>query len=113
MNAFTYKYLGTNNFCSYFHTVSLPCPYALSYFLYILKSKTADKNYIGISANPEKRLGYHNTFEKGFTSRYRPLKIVFIKEYPTKEKAHRAELKLKSWTSKVMLDRFINGELEI
>ena len=83
------------------------------YYLYILKSKTADKNYIGISANPEKRQDYHNTLEKGFTSRYRPWEIAFIKEYPTKEEAHRAELKLKSWKSKIMLERFINGEVEI
>ena len=83
------------------------------YYLYILKSKTVDKNYIGISANPANRLEYHNTIEKGFTSRYRPWKIIFVKEYPTKEEAHKAETKLKSWKSKIMLDRFINGELEI
>ena len=37
----------------------------MSYFLYILKSLSADKFYVGISANPELRLSYHNSFEKG------------------------------------------------
>jgi len=37
------------------------------YYLYILKSKTTDKNHIGIFANPETRLDHHNTLEKGFT----------------------------------------------
>ncbi|MBK6914942.1 MAG: GIY-YIG nuclease family protein [Ignavibacteriales bacterium] len=51
----------------------------MSYFLYILKSFSTDKFYVGISANPELLLSYHNSFEKGFTSRYRPWKIIFNK----------------------------------
>ncbi|MBU1117005.1 MAG: GIY-YIG nuclease family protein, partial [Bacteroidetes bacterium] len=42
------------------------------YFLYILKSKSANKFYVGISQSPTLRLQYHNSFEKGFTARYRP-----------------------------------------
>jgi len=56
----------------------------MGYWLYILKSKSADKYYIGISQNPERRVCYHNTLEKGFTSRYRPWQIVFTKEYDGK-----------------------------
>ncbi|MBU0476094.1 MAG: GIY-YIG nuclease family protein, partial [Bacteroidetes bacterium] len=35
------------------------------YFLYILKSKSANKFYVGISQSPTLRLQYHNSFEKG------------------------------------------------
>jgi len=85
----------------------------LAYFLYILKSSLVDKYYVGISANPQVRLQYHNTIEKGFTSRYRPWKIVYLKEYDSKSEAHKVELKVKSWKSKIMLERFIKGELEV
>ncbi|NTU53472.1 MAG: GIY-YIG nuclease family protein [Chlorobiaceae bacterium] len=80
------------------------------YFLYILKSETSDRYYIGSSANPHRRLEYHNGFEKGFTSCYRPWHIVFTKEYPSKAEAHAAETKIKGWKSRKMIDRVIAGE---
>jgi putative endonuclease len=72
------------------------------YYLYILKSVNHDKYYTGISQNPELRLQYHNTLEKGFTSRYRPWEIVFKKEYADKSKAAEAEKRIKSWKNSVM-----------
>lgn len=83
----------------------------MSYFLFRLKSQAAEKYYSGISANPELRLPYHNTFEKGFTSRYRPWEIVFTKEYESKEIAHQVESKIKNWKSKSMIERVISGGL--
>ena len=84
--------------------------YIMSYYVYILKSQSANKYYIGSSENPERRLIYHNTIEKGFTSRYRPWKIVYQKEYETKEQAQIAERKIKSWKSRKMIERLISGE---
>jgi hypothetical protein len=40
---------------------------SMEYYLYILKSKVANKYYTGISQNPTIRLSYHNNIEKGFT----------------------------------------------
>jgi len=57
------------------------------YFLYILKSKSANKFYVGISQNPTLRLQYHNSIEKGFTARYRPWDIVFSHEFNLKIEA--------------------------
>ncbi len=82
----------------------------MGYFLYILKSKSCNKYYVGSSQNPLTRLTYHNTIEKGFTSRYRPWEIVFIKEFDSKNNAHSAERKIKKWKSKVMKERVINGD---
>ncbi|MDP3684189.1 MAG: GIY-YIG nuclease family protein, partial [Ignavibacteria bacterium] len=62
---------------------------------------------------PELRLSYHNTFEKGFTSRYRPWEIAFTKEYESKEVAHQMELKIKNWKSKKMIERVISGEIQV
>ena len=83
----------------------------MNYYLYILKSQSAKKYYTGISQNPERRLEYHNTIEKGFTSRYRPWKIVFVKEYKSKSEAFVVEKKIKSWKSRKMIERIINGEI--
>ena len=85
----------------------------MKYYLYILKSKSADRFYTGISQNPRKRLEYHNTIEKGFTSRYRPWEIVLIKEYNSKKEAMRAEKKVKSWKSTKMIKKVIKGEITL
>jgi putative endonuclease len=85
----------------------------MKYYLYILKSTIIDKYYTGISQNPTLRLEYHNTFEKGFTARYRPWQIVFTKEFENKENASVIEKKIKSWKSKAMIEKIIKGEINI
>ncbi len=67
-----------------------------SYWMYILYSETGDRYYIGSSGDPEKRLRFHNSVKKGFTSRYRPWKLVFKKEYPSNGTAQDAERKIES-----------------
>jgi len=76
----------------------------MGYFLYILKSKSAYKYYTGTSINPESRLGFHITIEKGFTSRYRPWEIVFKQAFESKQ------LDLISSYSSYSLIRFISRE---
>ncbi len=85
----------------------------MSHYLYILKSKTTAKYYVGISENANRRLEYHNTKEKGFTSRYRPWEIVYQKEYDSKNEAQIAEKKIKGWKSRVMVEKLIEKEIEI
>ena len=85
----------------------------MGHSVYILKSKVIDKYYIGSSQNPVLRLSYHNSIEKGFTSRYRPWEIVFKKEFDSKENAQLVEQKIKKWKSKVMIERIIRGDISI
>ena len=85
----------------------------MRYYLYILKSISVGRYYTGISQNPKRRLEYHNTLEKGFTSRYRPWEIVLIKEYNSKKEAMRAEKKVKSWKSTKMIKKVIKGEITL
>ena len=82
----------------------------MAYCLYILYSESSDSYYIGSSNNPKNRLFYHNTTEKGFTSRYRPWTLIFMKEFPDKKTAQQAERKVKSWKSKVMIEKLIQGK---
>ena len=83
----------------------------MSYYLYILKSLSAKKYYTGISQNPQTRLEYHNNIETGFTSRYRPWEIIYTLEYNSKEDAHIAELKIKKWKSRKMIEKVISGDI--
>ena len=85
----------------------------MGYFVYILKSKKSNNYYIGSSQNPEIRLTYHNSIEKGFTSRYRPWEIVYKKEFDLKESAKAAEQKIKKWKSKLMIERIISVQINI
>ena len=85
----------------------------MNYFLYILKSGIIEKYYTGFSQNPHERLIYHNSIEKGFTSRYRPWNLVFTKGYNTKFEARQAELKIKKWKSKKMIEKLIQGEINL
>lgn len=85
----------------------------MKYYLYILKSLSTPKYYVGISRNPENRLQFHNTIEKGFTSRYRPWEIVFKQEFENKESAISAERKIKNWKSRKMIEKIISGEIHL
>ena len=85
----------------------------MEYSLYILFSDSGNRYYIGSSSNPDQRLVYHNTIEKGFTSRYRPWRIVFTKKYPNKISAQAAERKIKSWKNRQMIEKLIRGEIDI
>ena len=85
----------------------------MTYFVYILRSKSADKYYVGSSSDPARRLKFHNSIEKGFTSRYRPWELVYTKEYYSKREAQAVERKIKSWKSKKRIIKLINGEIDI
>ncbi|MHB1050619.1 MAG: GIY-YIG nuclease family protein [Bacteroidota bacterium] len=85
----------------------------MAYFLYILYSDSGNRYYIGSSKNPVRRIEYHNTIEDGFTSRYRPWKLVFTKAFHDKQSAQTAERKVKSWKSRIMIKKLIAGEIDI
>ncbi|MGB2869865.1 MAG: GIY-YIG nuclease family protein [Bacteroidota bacterium] len=83
----------------------------MAYALYVLYSRKADRYYIGYSADPVRRLHFHNTIEKGFTSRFRRWELVWSKAFATKSEAQAAERKVKSWKSKIMVKKLITGEV--
>ncbi len=85
----------------------------MGHFVYILHSDSSDRYYIGPSEDPERRLKFHNSIEKGFTSRYRPWRIVYQCEFENKELALHAERKAKKWKSRKMLERLMAGEITL
>ena len=58
------------------------------YTVYILYSDSGKKHYVGFTANIEQRLIAHNHLgKKGFTTRYRPWKIIHTDEFQNKNEA--------------------------
>ena len=80
-------------------------------YVYILFSASGDHFYVGISDHPERRLEFHNTVEKGYTSRYRPWKIVYVRQCNDRKDAGRIERIIKSWKSKAKIRRLVRGEI--
>jgi predicted GIY-YIG superfamily endonuclease len=80
-------------------------------WIYILHSEVVDRFYVGQSNDPERRLEFHNTIEKGFTSRYRPWRLVFKKEYATRHEARTAEILIKGWKSRRKIAKLVNGDI--
>jgi putative endonuclease len=66
-----------------------------------------------MSEEPQRRLEFHNTQERGFTARYRPWELVFVQAFETKAEALAAERRIKSWKSRSMVERVIRGELMV
>ena len=85
----------------------------MGHSVYILQSVSSGRYYVGSSEDPERRVQFHNSIEKGFTSRYRPWKIVYRCEFEDKELALQAERKVKKWKSRKMLERLIAGEISL
>ncbi|MFL5739270.1 MAG: GIY-YIG nuclease family protein [Flavisolibacter sp.] len=80
------------------------------FFIYILYSCSADKYYVGYSADPWKRVQEHNSVKHPtFTSKYRPwtLRAVF-KISQNESDALRLERILKRQHSKKLLERLID-----
>jgi len=85
----------------------------MGHFVYILQSEENGRYYIGESTDPERRLTHHNSTSTGFTARYRPWKLVFAQEFPTKEEAVAAEQLIKGWKSRKMTRYVIEGEIQL
>jgi putative endonuclease len=64
--------------------------------VYVLYSNDHDKHYTGYTNNLEMRLKSHNEFGKGWTSKYRPWRLIFSKEFETKKAAMGYEAWLKT-----------------
>jgi putative endonuclease len=81
------------------------------FYVYILHSESSGKYYIGQSGNPELRLEYHNTIEKGFTSRYRPWRLVWKRGYETREGAQGIEAMIKRRKDRGYVEKIVQGKI--
>ncbi len=80
------------------------------FYVYILQSLKNNRYYIGSTNNAERRLAEHNAGINISTKPYRPWKIVFCQSFESKDTAHKAELKLKKYKSKLILEQVIRDK---
>ncbi len=70
----------------------------MSFYVYILRC-TDGSYYAGHTDNLEKRLAAHQSGEiQGYTYSRRPVRVVFMQEFPSREDAFLRERQIKGWS---------------
>ena len=67
----------------------------MSCYVYLIQSQVDKSYYVGISENPKRRLDEHNIGKLKITSKKKPYKLVYIKEYENYKLARKHEIWLK------------------
>ncbi|MEC4049667.1 GIY-YIG nuclease family protein [Flavobacterium sp. SUN046] len=83
----------------------------MEFIVYILFSQTKNRYYIGFTSNIQERIIRHNQKSKGFTGNVNDWKIVYTEKYDSKEEAHKRELQIKSWKSRVKIQDLIDKSI--
>jgi predicted GIY-YIG superfamily endonuclease len=75
-------------------------------FVYILRSESdRDRHYVGLTANVDERLEWHNSGPSGQTIRHRPWRVIVIVELGDESTALRFERYLKSGSGRAFAKR--------
>ncbi|MEK7606168.1 MAG: GIY-YIG nuclease family protein [Patescibacteria group bacterium] len=78
------------------------------FYVYILKSKKADKLYTGVTKDLRKRLNEHNKGKSYWTKRYTPWSVIYYEACHNEDDARAREKYLKSG----MGERYIKNRLK-
>jgi putative endonuclease len=73
------------------------------YYVYFLKSQNYNKTYIGYTSDLKQRFLSHNNSLSGYTSKFKPWKLVYYEAYFDKTDAICREKSLKKSTSTIAL----------
>ena len=69
----------------------------MEFVVYVLFSSKFNKHYVGYTSDLINRFNSHNYFSnKGFTSKYRPWKVIFVEFFNSKTEAIKYEKFLKT-----------------
>lgn len=78
------------------------------YYTYILKIKD-QSYYIGSTQHVDSRLRRHQNGGSVYTKSRRPVQLVYQEEFNSRSEAVRRERQLKSWKSRVDIDKLVSG----
>jgi len=73
------------------------------FYVYILQSEKDQKRYIGFTTNFERRLSEHNSGLVKSTKNRRPLKIIYLEEFESKDEAMNREKEIKAKKGKFII----------
>jgi len=77
---------------------------AETYYVYCLYSEVYDKIYIGFTRDLTNRMIWHNEkSQRGYTTKFRPWKVVYTEVYETETAARAREKYLKSYRGRIFL----------
>ncbi len=76
-------------------------------FVYILRSESKDKYYIGATNDLGNRLNEHNAGESKWTKHGKPWTLVLSKEYKTYSEARKKEAYIKKMKSRIYIEKLI------
>ena len=68
----------------------------MMYYVYAIRSKNKNYNYVGITNDIERRLKEHNLGYSRTTKSYRPFEVILTEKYPNRKEARIREKYLKS-----------------
>jgi len=66
------------------------------FFFYVLKSRKDKKLYIGVSADPQKRLLQHNSGKSKSTKYRTPFDLIYKEQYKSQKEAYKREWSVKN-----------------
>jgi len=78
------------------------------FFVYVLWSESANRRYVGMSTDLDKRLTQHNAGYNRSTKAYRPWLIVYSETFKTRIEAREREIYLKSGIGREFLDKILH-----
>ena len=75
-------------------------------FVYVLRSdRDLHRHYVGVTANVEERLYWHNTGAVAYTARFRPWRVIASIEFSTEQAALAFERYLKTGSGRAFAKR--------
>jgi len=72
----------------------------MPYYVYAISSQARNYIYVGLTDNPDRRIGQHNAGHERATKPYRPFKVLLIESFSSRMEARKREKYLKSGIGK-------------
>jgi len=79
-------------------------------FLYILRSASSGRFYVGSTNDLERRMSEHNRSHSPATRGRGPWALVYSEALPTLLEARRRELEIKRWKSAKLIEQLIRDQ---
>jgi len=73
------------------------------FYTYAIKSLSRKYIYVGLTNNPQRRIGQHNDGKERTTNPYKPFQTILLEKYPNRNEARKREKYLKSGVGKEYL----------
>lgn len=81
----------------------------MTYFVYILKSKSSGRYYVGQTQDLNSRLEKHNKGSVQSTKPDTPWELKYHEEFQTRKESYKREQQIKDWKSRRKIEELFNN----